>query len=298
MHKIKPSFWLVVPLLTLVMLMLSIIPAQAQVYDVYMAYQTYDEGFMVWRSDSGQIYAFNNNTQVTVVPVASYGHLPDNPVQEATPPNRIRPVRGFGKVWGNFPAIRNALGWATSNEQGFTSNFAVVDRLRVTFTLPDGARVLITGNESWSFTDYSPQPQPSATSTPSPMYPPHIELIPSTYQYFEGGLMMWWSTSGTVWVLVDNGRAYHYAPNLYGVLPDNPFFNPPDGYVRPIMGFGKVWGNYATIRSLLGWATTFERSYTTTLERVSSIGSAVNLIITDPDGRSIVVRDNGTWYYP
>lgn len=311
MKNLRRGLWLLIPALALLMAVFSFAPAQAQTYDVYMAYQTYDNGFMVWRSDTGAIYAFYNNTGLRYVSLPSYGNLPDNPVTDATPPNHIRPIRGFGKVWGNFADIRTALGWATSAEQGYTSNVSIVPNTnQTTFTLPDGARVLIS-DRIWSFIDSIPQPPatvtpyvpppppPYATATPTGVSPaPATVFIPSTYQYYERGLMIWWSQGGTVWVFANNGRVYSYASYAYGNLPDNPFYYPPPGYVRPIMGFGKVWGNYDNIRAMLGWATTFEQSYTSRVERVSAVANgAVNLIITDPSGRNIVVRDNGTWYY-
>ncbi|MEQ8674050.1 MAG: hypothetical protein RLP44_24585 [Aggregatilineales bacterium] len=314
MKNFKRGFWFILPILALMMgvFVLAPAPAQAQTYDVYMAYQTYDNGFMIWRSDTGAIYAFYNNSGLRYVALPSYGNLPDNPVQDPTPPNHIRPIRGFGKVWGNFADVRIALGWATSSEQGFSSNVSIIPATnQTTFTLPDGARVLI-GNGSWSFTTGIPQPPPpNATPTlfpptppppyitpTSPTFPqPETVFIASTYQYFERGLMIWWSDGGTVWVFANNGAVYSYAPNSYGILPDNPFYYPPFGYVRPIMGFGKVWGNYANIRNSLGWATTFEQSYTATVERVSPISGAINIIITEPNGQRLVVRDNGTWYF-
>jgi hypothetical protein len=32
------------------------------------------------------------------------------------PPGRYEPQRGFGKVWRDFPEVREALGWATLPE--------------------------------------------------------------------------------------------------------------------------------------------------------------------------------------
>lgn len=37
------------------------------------------------------------------------------------PPGRYEPQRGFGKVWRDFPEVREALGWATLPEAAHTA---------------------------------------------------------------------------------------------------------------------------------------------------------------------------------
>jgi hypothetical protein len=38
----------------------------------------------------------------------------------------VKPINGFGRVWGNFPTVRDALGWGSSIELGYTLKIAPV----------------------------------------------------------------------------------------------------------------------------------------------------------------------------
>jgi hypothetical protein len=76
--------------------------------------------------------------------------------------------------------------------------------------------------------------------------------VNATAQRFERGLMIWRSDTAQIWVLADSGRAYTFAASTYGRLPDNPIVS---SRLRPIMGFGKVWGNFAYVRDAIGWPT-------------------------------------------
>jgi len=54
-------------------------------------------------------------------------------------------------------------------------------------------------------------------------------------------------------------------------MPNDPVTEtPPPGFLRPILGFGKVWGNFADVRSVLGWGSSIELSYTLNLKPESN----------------------------
>lgn len=116
--------------------------------NVYAAWQYYERGFMFWRSDTGEILAFVNNGQVYSFPLASYGGLPDNPYD--VPPGFVRPINGFGRVWGNVAYVRDALGNATSMEQGYTAVLTVLDGGGMRLSQPDGRMLTITAGR-WTF---------------------------------------------------------------------------------------------------------------------------------------------------
>lgn len=84
----------------------------------YSVEQLFERGLMYYREEGGLIWALNSGSGTW----RAYGDLgPDHPEpSEAPPSGLIRPVRGFGRVWQAFPAVREALGWATTPEVGFT----------------------------------------------------------------------------------------------------------------------------------------------------------------------------------
>jgi hypothetical protein len=84
---------------------------------VWAAWQRFERGNMLWRSDSDASFVL-------------YGDGRWFPVQErwdggpaadrgAPPPGLQTPTRGFGYVWSRSDEIFNGLGWATDQERGF-----------------------------------------------------------------------------------------------------------------------------------------------------------------------------------
>ncbi|MEQ8671943.1 MAG: LysM domain-containing protein [Aggregatilineales bacterium] len=122
------------------------------------AYQPFENGFMLWRSDPDGIYSFQNNGFVNYFSGSVYQALPENPVTDVPPPNRFKPVQGFGRVWGNVDTERSALGWALAQEQGYTMTITRFEGSGgptgggyMIVTLPDGRRVTVRDNGSWEF---------------------------------------------------------------------------------------------------------------------------------------------------
>lgn len=113
-----------------------------------------------------------------------------------------------------------------------------------------------------------------------------------TSQNFEGGRMYYRSDSGLIWVFFYNGRVSSYPASSYSGLPDNPYYNPPPGRIRPIFGFGKVWGSVTDVRNRLGWATTHELGF-----RARIVTQGAITYLTELDGRIIQINTGGTWQY-
>lgn len=107
------------------------------------AYQRFENGWMIWLENSGDIYVFSSYG-VQRIPEASYATF--LPVDVIAPLGLYAPVRGFGRVWSNIPNMRDRLGWATGLESGYS---AVVQSTRSNITgasitfimLPDGGVV-------------------------------------------------------------------------------------------------------------------------------------------------------------
>lgn len=111
-----------------------------------------------------------------------------------------------------------------------------------------------------------------------------------TSQQFEAGRMYWRSDTGSIWVLFNSGSVSSFLASSFSGLPNNPFYNPPAGRIRPINGFGKIWGGYADVRNRLGWAITQEIGFLTHI--VTQGGMTY---ITELDGRILQINANGTW---
>ncbi len=125
-------------------------PQPDQTISVYSAYQQYEHGFMLWRSDNGSIDVFFGSGSYSLYPSTSFGNLPDNPYGNA-PSGLVRPINGFGRVWGNFSVVRTNLGWATAPEQGFNSNIVISHGAPISFSLPNGTVVHTTPTGTWTF---------------------------------------------------------------------------------------------------------------------------------------------------
>ncbi len=129
------------------------------------SYEPFDNGFMIWTVWNQQVYVFYymNGGELSGVPLSEYGPLPDNPVTDPTPPGHVRPILGFGRVWGNYGFIRQWLGWALTAEQGYTATIIQStlnvngDGIGFKITVPDGRTVTIV-RTSWHFlSQTSPQ---------------------------------------------------------------------------------------------------------------------------------------------
>ncbi len=80
------------------------------------AYQQFENGTMVWRQDTSQIYVFfNDGTWRSFADTFKEGDRESDPTL-APPAGKLQPIRGFGKVWRDHEGLRDKLGWATAKE--------------------------------------------------------------------------------------------------------------------------------------------------------------------------------------
>jgi hypothetical protein len=94
------------------------------------AVQQFERGSMVWVEDSTGLYGnriivtfFDNKRNTLVWQQFQDTWQEGDPVSggEQAPQGLYEPIRGFGKVWREYPQIRNTLGWATAPEQADTA---------------------------------------------------------------------------------------------------------------------------------------------------------------------------------
>jgi hypothetical protein len=86
---------------------------------VWMANQLFVGGRMLWRQDNLAIYVLYNNGTWQQATDTWTSAEPEWDVSIVAPSGYHQPKRGFGKVWRTVAGVRNALGWATSEEAGF-----------------------------------------------------------------------------------------------------------------------------------------------------------------------------------
>lgn len=127
------------------------------------AYQLFERGEAIWRSDRNEIVVlFNDGTYLTFEDTYVEGEdipLPDGiDVPEPIDDNDTRavPIRGFGKVWANNVDVRNGLGFSIGDEVGYTITGQTAadiaqpnDRGLDFFTFPDNSVVELSPDGTW-----------------------------------------------------------------------------------------------------------------------------------------------------
>jgi hypothetical protein len=85
---------------------------------IWAAWQPFERGALMWRSDTQRVIAFYNN--------GAWAEFPDQwaegvavPSRGSPPPGLVAPVRGFGYIWGRRDEVASRLGWALTEEKGF-----------------------------------------------------------------------------------------------------------------------------------------------------------------------------------
>jgi hypothetical protein len=365
------------------------------------AFQRFEDGFMIWNSAWGDVWVLSDNRQAFFYPESSYAALPENLITEIPPAGLFAPVRGFGKVWGSYVNVRQVLGWAVAEEEGYTIDIETLSTTTTSLgtmvvylaTLPDGRSIRIRNNGPWDFYELDPN-QPSqiihlfnvspssyhagdlmsvswSTSNtdsviievydlanqsdidarrpfqrfddlapngtlnyiiPEP-YPQGVRFVllaaafdntgqydtdvtspvdvhriagagpeynmsqtQGAYQTFEGGFMLWREDTGMIYALLTSGSVITVPLETYNRLPDNPISEPPpSGRVKPVSGFGRVWGNMEPVRSALGWGLALEQGYSMVVYTYVSQAEAGDVALSLPTGNRIIIRSDQTW---
>lgn len=242
--------------------------------NIPVTFQQFEKGFMIWRTDSNDIWVYIGQSSGRVRRVLSraYAALPENPVSTTPSAGHLRPVMGFGRVWGNFASIRSALGWATAPELSYIMSYSAASSGLFYFTLPDGRAAVTTPGQLWNI--FTGSVAGGATSV----------TVNAAYQLFENGFLLWRADTGRIEEF-HTGYVAGYNLDQYALLPDNPVTDtPPAGRVKPVFGFGRVWGNFPATRNALGWGLANEQGFQATF--VTDLATFVNCVNL-PDGTFI-----------
>lgn len=84
------------------------------------ARQPFERGAMIWLNGEIAVLFDLNSSLGRYDDTFTEGVDPETS-SETPPAGYFAPVRGFLKIWGNQPSVRNGLGWATAAEQGLTA---------------------------------------------------------------------------------------------------------------------------------------------------------------------------------
>ncbi len=122
---------------------------------VGVTYQEFENGYMLWRSDTNEIIVHYSDGTAAYFLEQDYAGLEMPELEEMPPLDRKAPGSGFGKVWANAPGVQAKLGWAVGEEIGYDTTFQRVAQTRSPrpefaffITLPDG-RVAGSGYGAW-----------------------------------------------------------------------------------------------------------------------------------------------------
>ncbi len=145
------------------------------------AFQAFEGGYMIWRGDTGQVYALRQPSGAEL-PFDWFAFFPtEEVVSRDIPPDRFAPGEHFQRAWASLPEYWRSLGWAIAPEQTYslTLQFSFSPNGRGTsddlyLSWPDGriAHLLVylsapnhAGGPAWSFVDSPAAPTP-ISSTP------------------------------------------------------------------------------------------------------------------------------------
>ena len=84
---------------------------------VWAAYEPFERGAMLWRSDTDDVYAVFDDGGWELVNEQWSGQEPAG--RGTPPPGLVAPARGFGYVWSTRDDLFARLGWARDAEKGF-----------------------------------------------------------------------------------------------------------------------------------------------------------------------------------
>jgi hypothetical protein len=121
---------------------------------------------MIWMGGQNQIYVlFNDKKQPGWVVYTDEfkDGMPDRDGSLQPPPNLNQPVRGFGLVWRSKNNVRERLGWAVNNEQGFESSYQrETSSVQTLFVRgQDGTIYGLSADGTWK--PFTGQPAPTRT---------------------------------------------------------------------------------------------------------------------------------------
>lgn len=99
----------------------------------FMAEQAFERGYMVWREADRSIFVLYGDGAWRSFSDHWLEGMPELGC-EATPPSGLQqPKRGFGLVWCTEPGVKEGLGWAVDEEQGYTNEWQTFEHGQMMF---------------------------------------------------------------------------------------------------------------------------------------------------------------------
>lgn len=126
-------------------------------------------------------------------------------------------------------------------------------------------------------TTTSPTPNlsatPEITATPDVFPTVTTGQIQVAEQRFQYGRMFWLQPTNQIWVLIEDSTTpstgswkVYNDTFIDGQREFDPTFEPPDEYLQPVRGFGKLWRENSELRRTIGWAIEAEFGHVTAYE--------------------------------
>lgn len=138
-------------LICLIMLLAGSAVSAQTTSTVRMAYQPFQNGFMLWNSNINAISVYVNGSAMRAFPSWTFAWRSLDPVKDKAPTGFYKPILGFGKVWGHFPEVRQALGWATGAERAYNASVTFIPDGTSRITLPNGQTVQNDPQRGWFY---------------------------------------------------------------------------------------------------------------------------------------------------
>lgn len=129
--------------------------ATGPVMRVDASIQQFENGTMLYRADTGDVYVFGNRG-VTLVQSSIYDYL-GTPEALTPPEGRLAPDDRFGRVWANISGVRDDLGWATSSVSSYqaimqSGGFTSTGEKVILIALRNGSIIAADPNTSMWYT--------------------------------------------------------------------------------------------------------------------------------------------------
>jgi hypothetical protein len=116
----------------------------------WMAQEYFERGQMFWRKDDDtMIVLYGTGAWEVYADIWQEGdpqYSCPGIAPSETPPT---PLRGFGKIWCTYEAVRNGLGWATDYERGFDGTVQDFERGAILRT-DGGENYVLYGDGNWA----------------------------------------------------------------------------------------------------------------------------------------------------
>ncbi len=110
---------------------------------VSSAYQGFERGSMLWLQGAPNvIYALSNSGRFRRFDDTFNPNADPFNGGETPPQGLLEPVRGFGKVWRQYPDVRSDLGWALADEAGASATIQHFERGQMV-SLPQRGEIIV-----------------------------------------------------------------------------------------------------------------------------------------------------------